>query len=411
MKVLHITANDFMGAGWCVLRIHKALLSLGVESKVLVAKKHSRDALVFEMLPNHEGVRKPENKLFRKIHTFFQLLGFFRIRTERASGLTKNIKWNTPVTWHAPITDYDLLQSVLVKEADIIHLHWIAGFLDYESFFSKIDKPIVWTLHDENIAFGGFHYSRDKQKNYECCQQVEDYYVRIKQKAISQVKELHLVALSDWMQQFIERQPFLTGRPVHRIYNGVDCDVYRIFPQAPARSVLGIPDDCVVFAFCAYRLYDERKGLKDLVKALEALRNDKIAILCIGGGDMPVETEIPAFFTGEIGSDLLMSFLYSAADYFALPSYQEVFAQTPLEAMACGLPVVAYPCSGTSDLIRDFNGVVCSDFTVEALREGIKKLMKTLYDRESIRNHIVEHFAHQKIAGQYKDLYQSILAS
>lgn len=303
------------------------------------------------------------------------------------------------------------MQSVLVKEADIIHLHWIAGFLDYESFFSKIDKPIVWTLHDENIAFGGFHYSRDKQKNYECCQQVEDYYVRIKQKAISQVKELHLVALSDWMQLFIKRQPFLTGRPVHRIYNGVDCDVYRIFPQAPARSVLGIPDDCVVFAFCAYRLYDERKGLKDLVKALEALRNDKIAILCIGGGDMPVETEIPTFFTGEVGSDLLMSFLYSAADYFALPSYQEVFAQTPLEAMACGLPVVAYPCSGMSDLIRDFNGVVCSDFTVEALREGIKKLMKTLYDRESIRNHIVEHFAHQKIAGQYKDLYQSILAS
>ena len=230
-------------------------------------------------------------------------------------------------------------------------------------------------------------------------------------KSEKKVKELHLVALSDWMQQFIESQPFLTGRPVHRIYNGVDCDVYRILPQAQARSVLGIPDDFVVFAFCAYRLYDERKGLKDLVKAIEALGNDKIAILCIGGGDMPIETEVPTFFTGEVGSEQLMSFVYSAGDYYALPSYQEVFAQTPLEAMACGLPVVAYPCSGTSDLIRDFNGVVCSDFTVEALREGIKKLMETRYDRENIRNHIVEHFAHQKIACQYKKLYLSILAS
>ena len=187
--------------------------------------------------------------------------------------------------------------------------------------------------------------------------------------------------------------------------------MYNIQSQSISRRVLGIPENCIVFAFCAYRLYDERKGLKDLIKAVEALANDNIAILCIGGGDLPIGTIVPTFFTGELGNDQLMSFVYSAADYFALPSYQEVFAQTPLEAMACGLPVVAYPCSGTSDLIRDFNGVVCSDFTIEALMEGILKLMKGEYDRDRIRNHIVEHFSSQRIADQYIQLYQTILAS
>ena len=412
MKVLHITTNDYMGAGWCVLRIHDALLLQGIDSKVLVAKKHSRDLHVFEISPNYSSIiQKPQNKILRKIYTLFQLLGFCRTKSEQASQLIKDVKWNTSVTWYAPITDYDLLQSDMVKEADVIHLHWIAGFVDYESFFRGINKPVVWTLHDENIALGGFHYTRDKLNNYDCCKQVEDFFAGIKQKAISKVKELHIVALSEMMQQFVEKQAFLSNRPIHRIYNSVDCNVYNIQSQAISRRVLGISENCIVFAFCAYRLYDERKGLKDLIKAIEALANGNIAILCIGGGDLPIDTTVPTFFTGELGSDQLMSFVYSAADYFALPSYQEVFAQTPLEAMACGLPVVAYPCSGTSDLIMDFNGVVCSDFTVEALMEGMLKLMKGNYDRDRIRNHIVEHFSSQRIADQYIQLYQTILAS
>ena len=412
MQILHITTNDFMGAGWCVLRIHKALLKQGVDSKVLVARKHSRELLVFGMMPNRQSViRKPKNKVMRKFYTLLRLLGFFETKGEHASRLAKSIKWNTKVTWYAPFTDYDLLQLDLVKEADIIHLHWIAGFVDYESFFPKVDKPIVWTLHDENIALGGFHFMRDKDNNYDCCKQLEDDYATIKQKAMAQAKEMHIVALSDMMQHFVENQSFLANRPLHRIYNSVDCDVYGIQPQAVSRKVLGIPEDAVVFAFCAYRLYDERKGLKDLIQAIEALANEKIAVLCIGGGNLPMGTKIPVFFTGELQEDKLMSFAYSAADYFALPSYQEVFAQTPLEAMACGLPVVAYPCSGTSDLISDFNGVVCSDFTVEALREGMVKLMATQYDKTKIRNHVVKHFTPQHIARQYMELYQSILAS
>ena len=412
MKVLHITTNDYMGAGWCVLRIHNALLLQGIDSKVLVAKKHSRDLHVFEISPNYSSIiQKPQNKILRKIYTLFRLLGFCRTKSEQASQLIKDVKWNTPVTWYAPITDYDLLQSDMVKDADVIHLHWIAGFVDYESFFRGINKPVVWTLHDENIALGGFHYTRDKLNNYNCCRQVEDYFAGIKQKAISRVKKLHIVALSEMMQQFVEKQAFLSNRPIHRIYNSVDCNVYNIQSQSISRRVLGIPENCIVFAFCAYRLNDERKGLKDLIKAVEALANDNIAILCIGGGNLPIGTIVPTFFTGELGNDQLMSFVYSAADYFALPSYQEVFAQTPLEAMACGLPVVAYPCSGTSDLIRDFNGVVCSDFTVEALMEGMLKLMKGKYDRDRIRNHIVEHFSSQRIADQYIQLYQTILAS
>ena len=47
---------------------------------------------------------------------------------QRASGLE---------LFSFPNSNYDITTSPLYQEADIINLHWVAGFLDYESFFSK----------------------------------------------------------------------------------------------------------------------------------------------------------------------------------------------------------------------------------------------------------------------------------
>ena len=46
-------------------------------------------------------------------------------------------------------------------DANVYHLHWVAGFLDYSTFFGAFprDKPLVWTLHDMNQFTGGCHYT------------------------------------------------------------------------------------------------------------------------------------------------------------------------------------------------------------------------------------------------------------
>ena len=92
-----------------------------------------------------------------------------------------------------------------------------------------------------------------------------------------------------------------------------------------------------------------------------------------------------------------------------LPSFQEAFAQTPLEAMACGTPVIAFPCSGTRDLINDDNGIVCDDFTVEALEKGIEMAMKRTYDSNIIVEGLRNRFSYRQIGRQYLSLYQAIL--
>ena len=94
-----------------------------------------------------------------------------------------------------------------------------------------------------------------------------------------------------------------------------------------------------------------------------------------------------------------------------MPSFQEGFAQTPLEAMSCGTPVISFPCSGTEELINNSNGVICKDFSTEALIDGIKKGLSRQYNPANIRKFIEDHFSYDLIANQYKNLYKSILDS
>ena len=66
----------------------------------------------------------------------------------------------------------DLSNHPLVKEADIIHLHWISqGLISVEGLkkLAEIGKPIVWSLHDMWAFTGGCHYSGDCDKYQHQC--------------------------------------------------------------------------------------------------------------------------------------------------------------------------------------------------------------------------------------------------
>ena len=114
---------------------------------------------------------------------------------------------------------------------------------------------------------------------------------------------------------------------------------------------------------------------------------------------------------GRINEAEQLSWLLSAADYFCMPSFKENFAQTPIEAMACGLPVIAFPCSGTEELITPANGIRCSDFTPEALEEGLRAALAISYDAKAIRKDMIERFSPEKIGNEYLRFYREVIDS
>ena len=212
------------------------------------------------------------------------------------------------------------------------------------------------------------------------------------------------------MHQQFKDHPIVREKRKVVINNSVDGGRYHIYDKSEMRKKYQISDDCILFAFMANDIFTRLKGLDVLVSALDEIEKDnRIRVLAIGGN--PSNKDIPSIVVsvGQIYGTDEVSRLLSCCDFFAMPSYQEAFAQSPLEAMACGLPVVAFPCSGVSELINEKNGVICKDFTKEALYDGIQLLLSRDYNHKEIRDDVLTRFSSQVIAEKYYKLYEEIV--
>ena len=413
MKVVQLSLSDSGGAGLAALRITKALRSIGVDSCMLVADKSSDDESVIQIKDKTINTYiPPRNRVLMRVKRFLHNRGHFLTEIEKDSTTLKAIPLGKRTFFTSPISCYDLRNHPAIEEADIVHLHWVEGFVDYRTFFpyiKEIGKPVVWTYHDENIGFGGFHYQRERDRFYEYYKEIEDKYCLIKKEALSAPQSITMVSLSKEMDAFCHRQSFVSGRPSVIVPNGVDYNRFAILDKNFAKKALKISPNKTVFSFCAYEMSEPRKGLLELLEALERLKNPDIVLLCIGGGEMPRETSIKVYRAGYVTNEDFLSLMYSASDVFVMPSFQEAFAQTPMEAMSCGVPVVAFPVSGTSVLINDKNGVRCEDFSVESLIKSITKVLDTKYDAQEIRNDVIERFAPDVIARMYQKVYDEVI--
>ena len=121
------------------------------------------------------------------------------------------------------------------------------------------------------------------------------------------------------------------------------------------RRSIGIGDDEMVIAFLG-RIVME-KGLDVFSDAIRAFgkRGFEPRVIVIGEGPARpwFEEQLPdAIFTGQLtGSELARAL--ASADLFLNPSITEAFGNVTLEAMACGLPVVAAESTGATNLVRD----------------------------------------------------------
>lgn len=394
MKVLHICTSDSGGAGLCCVRIHEALLRQGVDSKVLVLYR-SRDAA-----PGVFRYGRLRSLLARLAGRVVCKLRLPLNDEDRALLLSAD----TRKCYTVPVSRFDISGHPLVRQADVIHLHWINRFVDYPSFFAKVRKPMVWTLHDENLFLGIAHYRADVLGG----NQLEARYREVKRAAVSKSGQLGIAFLSKMMYDEFAGNEMVAGRPMVVINNSVDSSKFHPVGKAEARKAFGIPQDALVFAFVSATLSDPRKGLRVLSETLQRMRLPRAMVLAVGnvgaGEAWPLVKAVGAIHDVE-----RMSMAYSCADYFVMPSVQEAFAQTPIEAMACGVPTIVFPVSGTEELITAGNGVRCQGFTSADLEAGISEAVATSYDGEAIRKDMATRFSPEVIAGKYLGFYNEVM--
>lgn len=416
MKICQISTHDIAGgAARAAYRLHQGLCHLHIDSQLYVLNKLSRDDRVLAFTPSAKFW--PQLQRFVR-HKRIQR-SFDQYRSSRPGGL-EIFSDDRSHFGAAPLTQLPV--------CDVIHLHWIARFIDYTTFFGHIHKPIIWTLHDMNPFSGGCHYS-DGCRHYtdQCghCPQLgsqlwHDLSASVlhrKQKALSQLQpgQLHIVTPSRWLAHQAKQSTLFRQLPISVIPYGLDTHKFAPQNSSASRHILGIPQSARVILFAASNLSTQRKGFGLLQEALNNLAaDDRIFLLSVGYGVTNLAATIPHRHVETVNDDRLLSAIYSAADIFVIPSIEDNLPNTVLEAMACGTPVVGFDVGGIPDMVRPgITGELAPAGDVARLSQVIQALLETPEKRHELaancRRIAEEEYALDLQAHRYMALYKQML--
>ncbi len=418
MRIVHINTYDTTGgAAQATYRVHKGLCRLGCDSLMLVAHKKSNDPSVITVLP-----RKDLASRLR-----------WRIRERKIAGSFSRYQRTRPPGYEAFSDDRTIYASDLISQlpaCDIVNLHWIAGFVDYQNFFPAVPKhvPIFWRLSDMNALTGGCHFDGGCGKHHSGCgacpqlgsedtKDLSSQIWRRKEEAFRALHadRLHFIALNRWMADLVKKSPLFGKFQVTVVPNGVDTDVFAPRDSRVARHVLGIPQDASVLLFIADSVRNRRKGFAMLAQALtqlEACRN--LFLLSTGRGPVELETSIPHSHVGHVENRRLLSLVYSAADLCVVPSLQDNQPNTVLEAMACGTPVVGFDVGGIPEMVRPgISGALTGAGDVQGLCTAIIDLLSQPERRAqmgaSCREIVMKEYPLEMQVRRYLELYENSL--
>jgi glycosyltransferase involved in cell wall biosynthesis len=415
MKVVHLsTYHTFGGAAIAALRLHHALLAAGVESSLLVQETERPEA-------NVEGFY--EGFIEKK-------LAFARFVAERlyfaSQEKDKTVRFHFSPLWAGA----DVSTHSLIQQADVIHLHWVNfGFLSLRSLekLFALGKPVVWTMHDMSTFTGGCHYSRDCERYLNHCHHcpylrkpaAHDLAFRVfgRKKQLFTNAPLTLVSPSKWLAALAQKATSTQHLDTFSIPNLIDIQHFRPHNKKEAKQKLGLTPTKKWILFAGVNTQDPRKGFAYFKEAIGLLKNnaDQWGVVVFGksDSDMMVELGLEVKNLGSIPSHKVVG-VYQAADVMIVPSLEDNYPNTIIEAMACGTPVVGFDTGGIPEQVLHLEtGYVAQLQSAEDLAKGIQFVLQNPdYEQLSTRNHqlIAQRNAPNKVVNQFLHLYQKLMS-
>jgi glycosyltransferase involved in cell wall biosynthesis len=396
LKILHITNNDYDGAGRAVISLHSALLKNGVDSNVAVAFSKNSYNKVFKISygETKEQLLKDliSYKSILNLKKFLEIMFFLRIRF-----LEKFL-----IFFHKPkylfnfnygISRYKKLKKI-VKEYDVIVLHSVQNIIRPDEIV-KLNKDlklkIVMRPLDMELITGGCHFNFSCNKWKESCDncyQLKSQGVKNPSKKIFASKKLnyskipiHWVAPNNFIKKRLMESPLTTSEhKFSSIFLGIDENRSNRIEMSKARNELSLPINKKIILFGCFNFLDERKGAFPLKKTLCNYFNEsdyEDVCLVTFGKKNGFSFESCSFewkHFGMIYSDFVMNNIYRAADLLVSPSIDDLGPVIVQEAFMNELPIVAFKTGLASDLvIENVNGNLAECFDFDELGRLIKK--------------------------------------
>ncbi|MEB3122934.1 MAG: glycosyltransferase family 4 protein [Snowella sp.] len=409
MKVVHIVGGDLTkGAGKGALLLHQGLSNIGVESFILT---------VYTENPLRDPSIQSRNTF--KVN-YIQIL--LRTLLEKAILLPYS-KRKQHRAFNTGFFGGSIRNHPLVKEADIVNIHWVAQGPTSLYDMSCLSMPVVLTIRDMWPFTGGCHYTMECERYLEgCgkCPQLGSKNILDLSRLVSKAKANYLpqnltcVGISEWISDRAQRSTILGNQLIQTISNCINTNVFSPIPVQIARAALEIPTDREVILVGAVSVTLFYKGFDLFLESLYLLKNCNPLILLFGYFNPSDIASIPFdhHSLGYISDDRLLRLIYSAADLFVAPSRQEAFGKTLVESMSCGTPVVCFDATGPKEIVKhQYSGYKAKPYDVNDLANGISWVLQNTEDfnlKINSRSHAVANFSQEIIAKKYLELYTRI---
>lgn len=364
MKVLQITAFSGWGCtGRIAAGIHRALTEAGHESCIAWGRVNTA-----ENIPNI----KIGNRLDQNLH------GLYTRITDKCGFGSKQ-------------TTRQFIKKIDEYDPDIIQLHIIHGYyINLEELFNYLkekEKPVVWTFHDCWAYTGHCPYfdvvGCDKWKTgcNHCIQRRHhpkswlidnsQWNWNKKKKLFTGISNLTIVTPSKWLKKLV-KQSFFNSCNVEVINNGIDTETFKP-TESSKRDTLKVGNRKMILGVSS--TWSENKGLKDFTQ-LSKILSEEYVIVLVGLSNKQIKT-LPDNIIGITRTDNVreLAELYSIADVFVNPTYEDNYPTTNLEAISCGTPVVTYETGGSVESVLESGcGCIVPQGDVERLAKTIQEI-------------------------------------
>jgi glycosyltransferase involved in cell wall biosynthesis len=349
LVIVQVNTSASGGGAEAVARtLHHGLLELGHDARLLVGRGAASGAGVHGF-PSDAGTRLAH-----------MLAGPGRL-VDRRLGLE---------TYRYPATRRML--AALPHATDVVHLHNLhGGYFDLRVLPALGRKvPVAVTLHDAWLLSGHCAHSLGCQRWRTGCGRCPDLdiYPAVRRDATAwnwrrkhdlfQRSRLHVAAPSAWLADKVRASmlaPALVDLRV--IPNGVDLTVFRPGDRAAARARLGLEREARVLLFVGGRTRDnpfKDRGAAEqaAAAAAESLGRDLTMIVL---GSAEPDRRIGRVSVRGVGFQAdpdVVATHYRASDLYLHAARADTFPSSVLEAMACGIPVVATAVGGIAEQVR-----------------------------------------------------------
>ena len=321
---------------------------------------------------------------------------------------------------------HKLIAYIKSINPDVIHLHNLHGnYLNLKILFDyliRVQKPVVWTLHD-CWAFTGkcAHYTDVQCYKWQThcgnCPQVEKYPPSLfldqsealfsdKKEWFTAIQNMTIIPVSHWLAGEVNKS-FLRNYDIKPIYNWVNHEVFKPTIEN-IRSKYGIADNKFIVLGVSAGWSASDNKLKDFI-ALSKMVADDIQIVLVGKASNEKDIPSSIIHIPYVHGANELAKIYSTAAVYVHLSTEDTFGKVIAEAMSAGTPAIVYNATACPEIVGNNCGYVVEKRNVKQIMEAIQKIKENTkaYYSKKCRTRVVENFDYVTNINETITIYKS----